>query len=141
MRRLLLLPLAALVLAPAASAGTTQPCLLITSEDAAKFLGGKVAAGKASKLGLYKACTYTLGKKKLAVYSRQVSKAGFEKEAKKNPPPVFPIPAIGDGAFSVAAGGALIVWQKGTELTFAFEKFNPVVQTQKDIAKTALKRL
>ena len=115
--------------------------MLVTSSDAAKAIGGKPAAGKAQTLGLYKTCTYKNGRKTLTILVRQIAKADFEKSAKKNPPPVFPIPGIGQEAFSAGGGAALLVWQKGTELTFTFIGVNPFVQTQKDVASAALKRL
>jgi hypothetical protein len=144
MRTLLLLAAAAVALAPAASAApaaTPSPCTLVTADDAGKALGGKTAKGKAQTLGLYKACTYTRGRRTVTVLVRQIAKATFEKSAKKNPPPVFPIPGVGDEAFSTGGGSSLLVWQKGTEVTFTFAGFNAVVQAQKDIAKAALKRL
>jgi hypothetical protein len=142
MRRLLLAAAAAVfVAAPSASGGSLSPCVLVTSADAGKALGVAVGKGKAQTLGLYKACTYTKGRKTLTVLVRQVGKAAFEKSAKKNPPPVFPIPGIGDEAFSAGAGSALLVWQKGTEVVFTFVGVSPVVQTQKDVANAALKRL
>jgi hypothetical protein len=141
MRRLLLFAAGALVFAPAASAGSPKPCALVTADDAGKALGVKVGAGKAQTLGLYKACTYTKGRKTLTVLVRQIDKKAFEKSAKKNPPPVFPIPGIGDEAFSAGGGSALLVWKKGTEVTFTFVGVSPVVQTQKDVANAALKRL
>ena len=70
-----------------------------------------------------------------------MAKADFEKSAKKNPPPVFPIPGIGDEAFSAGGGSALLVWKQGTELTFTFIGVDPVVKTQTDVANAALKRL
>ena len=141
MRWLLLLLLTVLVFAPAAGAGSTNPCVLVTAADAAKVLGAKVGAGKAETLGLYKSCTYKSGRKTLTVQIRQVTQAVFEKSAKKSPPPVFPIPGIGQEAFSAGGGVALLVWQKGTELTFTFVGLNPVVKTQTDLASAALKRL
>ena len=141
MRRLLVLAACALVLAPGASAGSRSPCTLVTADDAGKALGATVGKGKAQTLGLYKACTYTKGRKTLTVLVRQIDKATFEKSAKKNPPPVFPIPGIGDEAFSAGGGSALLVWKKGTELAFTFIGVSPVVQTQKDVANAALKRL
>jgi hypothetical protein len=141
MRKLLVVAVAVLVFAPAASAGSTNPCVLITSDDAGKALGGKAGKGKAATLGLYKSCTYTSGRKTLTVLFRKMTRADFEKSAKKNPPPVFPIPGIGDAAFSAGGGSSLLVWQKGSELVFTFIGFNPFVQTQKDVAKAALKRL
>jgi hypothetical protein len=141
MRRLLVVGIAVLVFAPAASAGSTNPCVLITSDDAGKALGGKAGKGKAATLGLYKSCTYTSGRKTLTVLFRKITRADFEKSAKKNPPPVFPIPGIGDAAFSAGGGSSLLVWQKGSELVFTFIGVNPFVQTQKDLAKAALKRL
>jgi len=142
MRRLLVLAaVCAAVTAPAASAAPPGPCALVTADDAGKALGVKVAAGKAASQGLYKACTYTKGRKTLTVLVRQIDKATFEKSAKKNPPPVFPIPGIGDEAYSAAGGYALLVWKKGTELTLTFIGVSPVVQTQKDVANAALKRL
>jgi hypothetical protein len=141
MRWLPLLVAAVAVLAPGAATGATSPCVLVTASDAGKALGGKVGKGKAQTRGLYKSCTYASGRRSLTVLVRQIDKATFEKSAKRNPPPVFPIPGVGDEAFSAGGGFALLVWQKGTELTFAFSGFNPVVQTQKDVAKAALKRL
>jgi hypothetical protein len=142
MRKLLVLAAAAVVLAPAAGAATRSPCLLVRQGDASTALGSKAGAGKAQTLGLYKACTYTSGKKKLTVLVRAVpSKSVFEKSAKKNPGPVFPIPGVGDEAFSAAAGTALIVWKDGVELTFVFVGKSPVVQTQKDLASAAVARL
>ncbi len=141
MRRLLVAAIAVLVFAPVASAGSTNPCVLVTSDDAGKALGGKAGKGKAATLGLYKSCTYTSGRKTLTVLFRKMAKADFEKSAKKNPPPVFPIPGIGDEAFSAGGGSSLLVWQKGSEVTFTFIGVNPFVQTQKDVAKAALKRL
>jgi hypothetical protein len=139
--RLLLVAATVLVVAPAASGGSTSPCALVTADDAGKALGVKVGTGKSQTLGLYKACTYTKGRKTLTVLVRKIDKAAFEKSAKKNPPPVFPIPGIGDEAFSAGAGSALLVWKKGTEVTFTFVGVSPVVQTQKDVANAALKRL
>ena len=141
MRRLLVLAACALVLAPGASAGSRSPCTLVTADDAGKALGVKVGTGKAQTLGLYKACTYAKGRKTLTVLVRQIDKKTFEKSAKKNPPPVFPIPGIGDEAFSAGGGSALLVWEQGTEVTFTFVGISPVVQTQKDVANAALKRL
>ena len=141
MRRLLVVGIAVLVFAPTASAGSTNPCVLITSDDAGKALGGKAGKGKAATLGLYKACTYASGRKTLTVLFRKMTRTDFEKSAKKNPPPVFPIPGIGDAAFSAGGGSSLLVWQKGSELVFTFIGVNPFVQTQKDLAKAALKRL
>jgi hypothetical protein len=140
-RRLLLVAATVLVVAPAASGGSTSPCALVTADDAGKALGVKVGTGKSQTLGLYKACTYTKGRRTLTVLVRKIDKGTFEKSARKNPPPVFPIPGIGDEAFSAGGGSALLVWKKGTEVTFTFVGVSPVVQTQKDVANAALKRL
>ena len=141
MRSLLVAATAVLVLVPAASAATLSPCALVTAADAGKALGVTVGRGKAQTLGLYKACTYTKGRKTLTVLVRQIDRGTFDKSAKKNPPPVFPIPGIGDAAYSAGGGSALLVWKKGTEVTFTFIGVSPVVQTQKDVANAALKRL
>src|SRR5439155_21184596 len=141
MRRLLVVAATLLAVAPAASGSTRSPCVLVTAADAGKALSTTVGRGKAQTLGLYKACTYTKGRKALTVLVRQIDKATFEKSAKKNPPPVFPIPGIGDEAFSAGGGSALLVWKKGTEVTFTFIGVSPVVQTQKDVANAARKRL
>jgi hypothetical protein len=143
MRRLFLVAFAAVLLVPAAQAGGTRvPCLLVTSDDAGKALGGKAGKGKAQTLGLYKACTYQSGRKSLTVMIRQIqNKSDFDKSAKKNPPPVFQLPGIGDDAYSAGAGSTLLVWKKGNELVFTFVGVSPVVQTQKDLANAAMKRL
>src|SRR4051794_10788758 len=112
MRWLVAIAAAALLLTPAAGAGTRSPCLLVRSADATSAFHSKAGAGKPQTLGQYKACLYTSGRKKLTVLVRTVaSKAAFEKSAKKNPGPVFPIPGVGDSAFSAAAGTALLVWK------------------------------
>ena len=141
MRGLLVVAAAVLVCVPTASAGTLSPCALVTAADAGKALGATVGRGKAQTLGLYKGCTYTKGRKALTVLVRQIDRGTFEKSAQKNPPPVFPIPGIGDAAYSAGGGSALLVWKKGTEVTFTFIGVSPVVQTQKDVANAALKRL
>jgi hypothetical protein len=140
MRWLFIAAFVVVVFAPAASAGSTNPCVLVASADAAKVIGGK-PAGKAQTLGLYKSCTYKNGRKTITVLFRKMAKADFEKSAKKNPPPVFPIPGIGDEAFSAGGGSALLIWKNGTELTFTFIGVDPVVKTQTDLAGAALKRL
>jgi hypothetical protein len=142
MRRLLVVLAAMLVLAPSAGAGTRSPCLLVRSSDASTALGAKTGVGKPQTLGIYKACVYTSGTKKLTVLVSTIpTKAAFEKSAKANPGPVFPIPGVGDDAFSAAAGSALLVWKNGVELTFVFVGKSPVVQTQKDLASAAVARL
>jgi hypothetical protein len=140
-RRLLAVAVTALAVAPAASAASTGPCGLVTADDAGKALGVKVGPGKAQTRGLYRACTYARGRKTLTVLVRKIDRGTFEKSARKNPPPVFPIPGIGDAAYSAGGGSALLVWKKGTEVTFTFAGVSPVVQTQKDVANAALKRL
>jgi len=140
-RTLLAVAAAVVAVAPAASAGTTSPCALVTAGDAGKALGVNVGKGVAKTLGLYRSCTYKKGRKTLTVLVRKIDRSTFEKSAKKNPPPVFPIPGIGDEAFSAGAGAALLVWKQGTEVTFTFVGVSPVVQTQKDVANAALKRL
>jgi hypothetical protein len=138
----LALALLALAVAPAASAATPSPCVLVSKSDAAKVLGGKVGAGKAQTLGLYKSCTYKSGRKTLTVQTRAIpSKSAFAKSAKANPGPVFPVPGVGDSAYSAGAGAAFLVWKKGTENTFTFIGVSPVVQTQTDLANSALKHL
>jgi hypothetical protein len=139
--RWLIVVVVVLVFAPAAFAGSTNPCVLVTSSDAAKVIGGKPTSARVQTLGLYKSCTYKNGRKTITVLFRKMTKADFEKSAKKNLPPVFPIPGVGDEAFSAGGGAALLVWQKGSELTFTFAGINPFVQTQKDVASAALKRL
>jgi hypothetical protein len=142
MRRLLIVVGTTLVLAPAASAGTLNPCTLVNTSDASTALSAKTGQGKAQTVGLYKACTYTSGKRKLTVLVRALaSKAAFDKSAKKNPGPVIQLPGIGDDAYSAGAGTTLLVWKKGIELTFTFSGTNPVVQTQKDLADAAIARL
>lgn len=138
----LALAVVALALAPASSAASPNPCTLVTAADAAKVLGGKVAAGKAQTAGLYRQCTYKSGRRTLTVETRAIgSKALFAKSAKANPGPVFPVPGVGDAAYSAAGGAALLVWKQGTEITFLFVGVSPVVQSQTDLANSALKHL
>lgn len=142
MKAALLLAVVVVAVAPAASAASPGPCTLVTSADAAKALGGKVGAGKARTAGLYRQCLYASGRKTLTVQTRPIaSKSLFVKSAKANPGPVFPVPGVGDAAYSAAGGAALLVWKRGTEITFLFVGVSPVVQTQTDLANSALKRL
>jgi hypothetical protein len=142
MRRLAAVAVTTLFFVPAATAGTMNPCLLVTKNDASTALGTKTGTGKAQTLGLYKSCTYKGGRRTLTILVRTIAtKALFEKSAKANPGPVFKLPGIGDDAFSAGAGSALLVWKKGVEITFGFIGTSPVVQTQKDLATAAIARL
>jgi hypothetical protein len=142
MRRLLVVAVTTLCFVPAAAAGTMNPCVLVTTNDASTALGTKTGKGKAQTLGLFKACTYKGGRRTLTVLVRTLaSKASFEKSAKANPGPVFKLPGIGDDAFSAGAGSTLLVWKKGVEISFTFVGTSPFVQTQKDLASAAIARL
>jgi len=145
MRRLLtgatLLGAASLVAAPAFSAATPNPCVLITFVDASAVLGA-TPKSVPKTLGLFKSCTYTVKKKTLTVQTRHVArKSDFEKSAKANPGGVFPIHGVGADAFSAGGGTVLLVWANGVEVTFTFGGFNPVVASQQSLAKTAISRL
>lgn len=132
-----------LVASPASFAATSDPCQLISVADASTALGATPPKGKASKVGAYKLCTYTVKKKTMTVKSRKVAtKGAFEKAAKATPGgPVYPIHGVGADAFSAANGSIMLVWANGVEVTLVFAGVEPFVATQQSLAKTAVGRL
>lgn len=130
------------VAAPASLAASPDPCVLITVADASTALGSTPPNGKASTVGLYRTCLYTVKKKTVTVQTRKVAKkSDFEKSARANPGGVFPIHGVGAEAFSAKGGTVLLVWVNGTEVTISFGGINPFVATQQSLAKTAVGRL
>jgi hypothetical protein len=124
-----------------AAAGPPDPCVLITTSDAATALGGTPARAKTKIVGLVRSCTYTVKKKAMTVQTRKfASQSAFDKSAKATKGIVFPIQGIGADAWS-ANGTLLLVWKNGTEITMTFVGVEPFVATQQSLAKTALGRL
>lgn len=137
-----LVAVAAIVAVHAVAAGAApKPCRLVTAADATRALGGAVRAGKAQTLGLYASCTYRsrAGFMTLTVQSRAIGRADFVRSAKANPGPVKRIAGVGSEAFS--AGGVLLAWKRGIEVTvLAFGVGNPPA-AEKRAALAALARV
>jgi hypothetical protein len=108
----------AVALAPLASAGTKNACLLVTAADATKALGGKVGSGQHLKVGAFNTCAYTLRKVTLTVKTREISHAGYAKVVKAIPGTALKAIDISDNAwvFFVPGGAALDDWKKGNEI-------------------------
>jgi hypothetical protein len=88
MRRLIVLvAFVSLVAAAPAGASVKNPCGLITAANATKALGVTVPASKPETLGLYQACSYASGGKRLTVLA-----------------------SIDHQAFVEWVGGVLVVW-------------------------------
>lgn len=143
MRWLLIAMLAAGVAAmPATAAQAPDPCVLLTTTDASTVLGKTPPKPKAKTLGLYRSCTYAVGRKTMTVQTRRIAtQALFDKSAKANRGGAFPVQGVGADTWSVAGGTALLVWKNGVEVTIAFSGVSPFVATQQSLAKTAVGRL
>ncbi|HEX4519149.1 MAG TPA: hypothetical protein VH063_06165 [Gaiellaceae bacterium] len=127
--------------AASASAAPADPCVLITTSDAATALGATPPKAKSKTAGAVRSCTYTVKKKTMTVQTRKFSsQAAFDKSAKATKGIVFPIQGVGADAWS-ANGKVLLVWKNGTEITMTFVGVEPFVATQQSLAKTALGRL
>lgn len=124
-----------------ARASTKNPCKLVTANDAKKALGVTVAAGKPQTVGLYQSCRYANGTKSLGVLERQLSRADFDKSAKKNPGPVVHVAGIGTDAYSAGGGTTLLLWKHGIELTLLATGVTNPLKTEKALGKTAASRL
>jgi len=144
MRRLLVTLVAcaaAIASLPAAAAQPPDPCVLITTADASTALGAVPRKAKPETLGLYRSCTYKVGKKSMTVLTRHIATRGaFDKSAKANKGLVVPIQGVGADAWSVN-GTTLLVWDNGTEVTMSFFGVTPFVATQQALAKTSVGRL
>lgn len=141
MRRLVLL-VAYLVLVAAAPAGASvaNPCTLISAANATKALGLTVPTSKPEKLGLYQACTYSSGGKRLTILVRSLTRANFDKSAKANPGPVVHVNGIGSDAYS-AAGPTLLLWRSGTEVTVLATGVAKALAVEESLGRTAAERL
>jgi len=124
-----------------AAAGATNPCKLVTPNDAKHALGVSVAAGKLQTVGLYQSCRYANGTRSLGVLERQLGRSNFDRSAKQNPGPVVHLTGIGSDAYSAGGGTTLLVWKHGTELTLLATGVNDPVKVEKTAAKSAANRL
>lgn len=139
----------ALVVLALAAAGVARPaalakspCALVTAADARKALGGPVRPGKLQTVGLYRSCRYaTSGASSVTVQVRPLTKADFARSAKANPGPVVRVAMPGATAYSVAGGAGLLVWKRGTEVTFLLLGPPKPLAAEKLLAKKALARL
>ena len=142
MRSLIVLATAlALVGTASASASGKSPCKLITPADATKALGVSAGAGKTEAVGLYKECLYVAGTKAVVVLVRQFSRSNFDKSAKANPGPVVHLNGIGDDAYSVKGGSAVLVWKNGTEITVAVTGLGKALNAEEALGRAAASRL
>jgi hypothetical protein len=124
-----------------ARAGAKSPCKLVTAEDAKRALGVSVAAGKLQTVGLYQSCRYASGARSLGILERQLSRADFDKSARKNPGPVVHVAGIGTDAYSAGGGTALLLWKHGIELTLLATGVTNPLKTEKALGRTAASRL
>jgi hypothetical protein len=139
---------AALLAVTSAASGATSKnaCTLVTAADAAKALGAGVGKGAHGKLGLYDSCTYTTkasGSKTVTVQTRPIAtKSAFVKSAKATGQ-IVAVPGIGTAAYSAGNGSSLLVWKKGTEVTFLVfgVKSASAQPVMRQLAKTAVSRI
>jgi hypothetical protein len=136
--------LGALMLAPLASAGAKNACVLVTSADVSSALHGKVGKGKHQLIGAYNSCTYSLRKKSVLVQTREIGRAGFDQDAKKIPGTSLEVPGLGDEAWAyfIADGIALNVWRGGTQINLRIlgDGADATIVAQA-VAKAALSRI
>jgi hypothetical protein len=98
-----------------ATAAKVDPCALVTPAEVQEVTGKPDASPSDVPAGVYQSCSYT--KAGVVVLVRGIGKAAFDKSAAANPGGVKPVPGIGQDAYS--SGGALLVWQNGTEITIS----------------------
>lgn len=98
-----------------ATAAKVDPCALVTPAEVQEVTGTPDPSPSDVPAGVYQSCSYT--KAGVVVLVRGIGKAAFDKSAAANPGGVKPVPGIGQDAYS--AGGALLVWQNGTEITIS----------------------
>ena len=108
-------PTAATPSAAPATAAKVDPCALVTPAEVQEVTGKPDASPSDVPAGVYQSCSYT--KAGVVVLVRGIGKAAFDKSAAANPGGVKPVPGIGQDAYS--SGGALLVWQNGTEITIS----------------------
>ncbi|MGD0197448.1 MAG: hypothetical protein ABSC56_06030 [Solirubrobacteraceae bacterium] len=141
MRRIVVLvAFLALVAAAPAGASVKSPCALVTAANATKALGVTVPASTPEKLGLYEACTYASGGKRLTVLVRGLTRTVFDLSAKSNPGPVVHVSGIGSDAYS-AAGPTLLLWKSGTEVTVLATGVANALTVEESLGRTAASRL
>jgi len=107
--RFIALALAALAVAPAASAGLPNPCTLLTNAQVAKVLGSKVVEATPTGNGRYGMCTWKganmarpdamPAQRSLIVQVSTTTEAAFKKVAEQTPGAVR-IAGIGETAYS-----------------------------------------
>ena len=119
MRRIGLIALSAgmLALVADASAARKNPCALVTAADAKAALGRTTGVGAKGTARLFDSCTYEKGRQKLTVKTREISKAGFDRAARRIPGTSLRVTDIVDDGwvFFVPNGISLALWKHGTE--------------------------
>ena len=96
-----------------ATAAKADPCALVTPAEVQEVTGKSAASPSDTPAGLYQSCAY--GNAGVVVLVRNIDKATFDKSAAANPSGAKPVSGIGQDAYS--AGGGLLVWQNGTEIS------------------------
>jgi|SRR5580765_6533540 len=111
----------ALALAADASAARKDPCALVSAADAKAALGGTAGQGTQRSATLFDSCTYAKGKRTLAVKSREITRAGFNRAVRHIPGTSLRVAGIGDIAwvYFVRNGVSLALWKNGTEVVVA----------------------
>jgi hypothetical protein len=137
---------AALLAVTSAASGATSrnACTLVTAADAAKALGAAVNKGAHGKLGLYDSCTYTTkasGRKTVTVQTRPLSSESAFVQSAKRTGPVVAVPGLADAAYSAGNGSSLLVWKKGTEVTFLVFGVKSAQPVMRQLAKSAVARI
>ena len=90
-----------------------DPCVLITTADAAAVFNATPPKPKTKTVGSARSCTYVVKKKAMTVDTTRVAtQAAFDKAAKKTGF-ALPIHGVGADAWSVSEGKGLLVWKNG----------------------------
>jgi len=139
--------LLALAFVPTASA-LPNPCALLTNAEVAKVFGAKIAS-RARDATVPGGCTwdgvtqgtFTSAHASLRIDIARVTKAEFEKQAKKAKNAV-PVRDVGELAYSqYTAGETLTVWQQGIWMSVDLTEATSPLAAAKTIARAALARL
>jgi hypothetical protein len=147
--RMLLAVGLALAFVQTASAGVPNPCALLTNAEVAKVFGAKIADRASDAYGSGRGCTwdgatpnsFTSYHASLRIDIARVTKAEFEKQAKKAKNAV-PVRNVGELAYSqYLAGEVLTVWQHGIWMSVELSGGTSPIEAAKALARSALTRL
>ncbi len=146
MRVLIPVVLALSVASTASAARPPDPCRLLTSAQATKAIGYKVALRTegAGLTGLYRSCTWSgppmgflQSRPSLMLQTNRVSEANFLKGAAGHPL----IAGLGSPGYELMNGNLVLAWRKGVALMFEFDQAQTTPKSTRAVVSNALANL